>query len=414
MRFLHAADIHLDSPLRNLDRYEGAPVAEVRGATRRALENLVQLAIAREVDFVLLAGDLYDGDWKDYQTGLFFVAQMAKLQKAKIPVIGISGNHDAESRISKSLNQTSVVMLSPKTPVTHLLKEHNVAIHGRGFTSAAETQNVVRQYPPAVSGCFNIGLLHTSLDTDGGEHQRYAPCSVDDLRSLGYDYWALGHIHQRRIVAEQPWIVFPGNIQGRHIRETGAKGCMLVEIDSRNHASAKFEPLDVLRWEHCQIDATGSATSEDVLHQLSQHLQQLLATHDDLPLAVRVTFTGRCAAHAELSADLEGWRQQVRATAVEASAGRVWVEKVYLNTQSEAEHRPIAEGPLLLLREIFEQAAGDELLLTELATEYDELVRKLSAERVPLPTSEPQWLRQTLASVHAELFDRLQRGDHCP
>ena len=102
-KFIHAADIHLDSPLRGLDKYEGAPVESIRGATRRAFANLVSLSISEHVDFVILAGDIYDGDWKDYNTGLFFVKELSRLEEAGIPVVLLYGNHDAQSRITKSL-----------------------------------------------------------------------------------------------------------------------------------------------------------------------------------------------------------------------------------------------------------------------------------------------------------------------
>ncbi len=124
LRFLHAADIHLDSPLRGLERYEGAPVEEIRGATRRAFENLVDLAVSEKVAFLLLAGDLYDGDWKDYNTGLFFAAQMRRLDEAGIPVFLIAGNHDAASQITRSLRPPSnVTVLSTKKPETRLIEE---------------------------------------------------------------------------------------------------------------------------------------------------------------------------------------------------------------------------------------------------------------------------------------------------
>ncbi|QDU29986.1 putative metallophosphoesterase YhaO [Anatilimnocola aggregata] len=414
MRFIHAADIHLDSPLKNLDRYEGAPVAETRAASRRALENLVKLAIDQEVNFVVLAGDIYDGDWKDYQTGLFFVDQMARLQRAKIPVIGISGNHDAQSRISKSLSQTSIVMLPTKKPVTHRLEDFGVAIHGRGFESAAEPNNVVRDYPAAVKGYFNLGLLHTSLDGDGGEHQRYAPCSIDDLVAHGYDYWALGHIHKRQVLSERPWIVFPGNLQGRHIREAGAKGCYLVEVDGRGQATPTFMPLDVMRWEHCRVDVSAAACAAEALELMTQELQRYQTLHADLPLALRVTFAGRSVAQAEIAGDLENWKQTVRARARESQYGQVWVEKVIDNTLPPLTQQPLDEGPLLLLNQLFQQAQSDPTMLAELQTEYADLMQKLPKELMSevdsLPLSDSAWLQQTLVSVQAQLFDRLQRG----
>jgi DNA repair exonuclease SbcCD nuclease subunit len=186
-KFLHAADLHLDSPLHGLERYEGAPVDEIRGASRRALDNLVQLAIEEEVKFVLLAGDLYDGNWRDHNTGLFFVSRVVKLRDAGIAVYAISGNHDAASKMTRSLPlpnnpDGSKIMLSDKRAETVLLEALGVAIHGQGFARAAVEENVVPAVPAPKSGHFNIGLLHTSLDQDGsGEHARYAPCALQDL-----------------------------------------------------------------------------------------------------------------------------------------------------------------------------------------------------------------------------------------
>lgn len=414
MRFIHAADIHLDSPLKNLDRYEGAPVAEARSASRRALENLVKLAIDREVDFVVLAGDIYDGDWKDYQTGLFFVDQMAKLQRASIPVIGITGNHDAQSRISKSLSQTSITMLPTKKPTTHRLEALGVAIHGRGFENAVENQNVVREYPPASKGFFNIGILHTSLDGSSGEHQRYAPCSVDDLTVHGYDYWALGHVHKRQVVAERPWIVFPGNIQGRHIRETGAKGCYLVEVDGRQQASPEFVALDVMRWEHCQINVSQVGTAAEALDLFGKVIDKLPEEHGDLPIALRVTFLGQSAAQPEMARDAEHWKQEVRVRALEAQGGRLWVEKILDQTEPLEATQPLDEGPLLLLRQMFAEAKGSEAAIEQLRQEFADLVHKLpkelTADSDSIPWQDSAWLQHTLTSVQAELFDRLQRG----
>ncbi|MEO2032165.1 MAG: DNA repair exonuclease, partial [Planctomycetaceae bacterium] len=216
-RFIHAADIHLDSPLRGLQAYEGAPADEIREAVRKALENLVELAIDQKVNFVLIAGDIYDGDWKDFSTGLHFARVVTKLQRASIPVYTISGNHDAESNTTKSLPlpanpDGSPVLLSNRKAETIRLKELEVAIHGRSFKTAKETDNLALQYPSAVSGWFNIGMLHTALTGVEG-HEPYAPCTTADLLSKDYQYWALGHVHNRQQnhQPEETPIVFPGN-----------------------------------------------------------------------------------------------------------------------------------------------------------------------------------------------------------
>ena len=213
IRFIHAADPHLDSPLRGLEAHEGAPVAVLRGATRRAFENLVNLAIDEGEDFLVIAGDLYDGDWKDYSTGLFFRGQMARLKQKGIPVYLIAGNHDAASVISKKLSlPDNVHVFSTRTVESKQVDVLPVVIHGRGFPHRAVPENLAEEYTAAVAGKFNLGLLHTSLTGRPG-HDTYAPCSENDLRDKGYDYWALGHIHQPEVISEDPWIVFAGNCQ---------------------------------------------------------------------------------------------------------------------------------------------------------------------------------------------------------
>ena len=265
-RFLHTADIHLDSPLRGLERYEGAPVDELRGATREALKNLVNTAISEGVNFLLIAGDLYDGDWKDYQTGLFFAKEMSKLREAGIRVYIVFGNHDAASQITKKLGNipSNVHHFSNRKPKTEIIEDLGVAIHGQSFSKRILTENIAIAYPEARTGYFNIGLIHTSFTGREG-HEPYAPCTMDDLLSKNYDYWALGHVHKREVLHEDPWIIFPGNIQGRHIREPGPKGCTLVTVRDEGNVVMEHRDLDVLRWELCEVDGSGSQSPEEII-----------------------------------------------------------------------------------------------------------------------------------------------------
>ena len=185
-KFLHAADIHLDSPLRGLSRYESAPTEAIRGACRRAFENFVDLAIDEKVAFILLAGDLYDGDWKDYSTGIFLSRQMGRLERSGIPVFAVAGNHDAANRMTRALDRpANMKMLSERKVETLKLDNLGVAIHGRSFGARQVRDNLAAGFPPAEKGLFNIGLLHTSLDGREG-HAPYAPCTIDDLYVKGY------------------------------------------------------------------------------------------------------------------------------------------------------------------------------------------------------------------------------------
>jgi exonuclease SbcD len=186
VRFIHCADIHLDSPMRGLTRYDGAPTDLLRGATRRLFERLVDLVLEQSVDFVVIAGDLYDGDRDDFNTAIFLQRQLLRLREGGIPVVIAYGNHDAANEITKRLRLPDGVDVLPwDKPGTVLLDGLGVAIHGQSYPTKAVLEDLSLGYPPPVSDFFNIGVLHTSLDGRPG-HDRYAPCTVAALARHGY------------------------------------------------------------------------------------------------------------------------------------------------------------------------------------------------------------------------------------
>jgi DNA repair exonuclease SbcCD nuclease subunit len=326
--FIHAADIHLDSPLRGLSRYETAPAESIRDACRRAFENLVDRAIDEEAAFVLLAGDLYDGDWKDYSTGIFLSKQMGRLGQHNIRVFAVSGNHDAANRMTKSLDSPSnLKILSSKKVETVKLDDFGVAIHGRSFPTQHVKENLAAGFCPAEKGLFNIGLLHTSLDGRDG-HANYAPCSLDDLRSKSYQYWALGHIHKQEFVSEEPHVVFPGCIQGRHIREAGPRGCVLVSVDDGTVSEIEKISLDVLRWSLCDIDLTDVHVNREVLERVRKGIEQERALSEDRPLAMRIRLQGATKISDKLAAYPERLEQQIKALGAETAGDDLWIERV--------------------------------------------------------------------------------------
>lgn len=332
MKILHAADLHIDSPLRGLSAYEGAPEEDLRLATRRALENLVRLAIDLPVDAVLLAGDVYDGDWKDYQTGLYFSRQMARLERVGIRVYMVSGNHDAQNRTMRSLRlPANVHVFATNRPETVRDEKAGLAVHGQGFAKWDLTDNLAAGYPPRDGGLFNVGLLHTGLEGGHREHRLYAPCTVADLEARDYDYWALGHVHKQQIVRDEPWIVYPGNVQGRHARETGPKGCIVVTVDGELRvASVEHHDLDTARWERLDVDVTGRDDLDQVLSLVAQRFQEI---PEERLTAVRVALTGATAAHTALWRDRERILNELRAAA--GHHPNLWLEKVKVRTSSE-------------------------------------------------------------------------------
>jgi DNA repair exonuclease SbcCD nuclease subunit len=417
MKFLHAADTHLDSPLRGLERYAEAPVDEIRGATRRAFENLVALAITEAVDFVLLAGDLYDGDWRDYNTGLFFIAQMARLHEAGIRVLVIAGNHDAASQITKALRlPPNVHSFSTRAPETVVLEPLGVAVHGQGFDTRAVTADLTLAYPAAHPGLFNIGLLHTSLDGRPG-HEPYAPCTLDGLRSRGYQYWALGHVHQHEVVTGAPWVVFPGTTQGRHARETGPKGCCLVEVEDAQVQRVEHRPLDLVRWFDCPVDLTDAATTAEVYDRVGRTLAGTANEAEDRLAAVRLRLRGPCAVHARLRAEHERVVGECRALAITQGGGDLWLEKVLIETRgARSEAAALARDDALggLLRSLRELELDAERCV-DLAADLADLAAKLPPElrtdndpfAPPFDPRAPDFLATCLEDVKDLLQERL-------
>jgi DNA repair exonuclease SbcCD nuclease subunit len=344
MRFAHCADIHLDSPLRGLERYEGAPVEKIRNAPRQAFTSLVDTCIREKVDFLLIAGDLYDGDWKDFGTGLYFIAEMRRLREAEIPVFLLFGNHDAISQITRNLSHLpdNVRIFSSAEAETLPIDDLGVAVHGQSFVKRDVTTNLAASYPAPIPGLFNIGLLHTALTGRDG-HEKYAPCTVEQLAAHGYDYWALGHVHAREIVHEQPWIVFPGNLQGRHVNEPGEKGFSIVTVENGEVASVEHHPVDVLRWCRVEVDAAGATTQVVLLDKVQEEIIKAIDQTEGRFLAARVRVRGRCEIHPSLVADPEAWRSEIRAAALAAAGDNVWIEAIETETDPVVELASIGD-----------------------------------------------------------------------
>jgi DNA repair exonuclease SbcCD nuclease subunit len=333
-KLVHAADLHLDSPLVGLERYEGAPVGELRRATRGALDRLVELCLSEHAELLLLAGDLFDGSWRDYSTGLFLCERMARLREAGVRVVWLRGNHDAASRLRKHLRlPENVRELSHARPESVSFEELNLVVHGQGFAEQAVLEDLTRRYPAAVAGAVNVGLLHTALDGRPG-HDPYAPCTLSGLVDRGYDYWALGHVHAHEVVHRAPFVVYPGNLQGRHVKETGPKGAVVVTFDSAKVTSVEHRELDVVRWVRVTVDAAAAASLDDVGDAVQRALVEESHAASERLLAARVEIAGPSAAHALLKADPERVTQTVRAAALDVDAGPVWIERAVVGTHA--------------------------------------------------------------------------------
>jgi DNA repair exonuclease SbcCD nuclease subunit len=414
--FLHAADIHLDSPLRGLERYENAPIERIRGATRTSLARLVDLAMENRVDFVLISGDLYDGTWPDYNTGLFLTGQLGRLRDAKIPVFLIAGNHDAANKMTRTLSlPENVHFLRADSSETRRLDDLGVAIHGQSFARAAVLENLAEAYPLPARGWLNIGLLHTGLNGADG-HEPYAPCTIEDLRAKGYDYWALGHIHTRHTPCTDPLVVFPGNTQGRHIRETGEKGCLIVSLEPNGASKVAFHRLDSVRWDRLRIDASEASTEAELLDRVAARLDTLLSqeTDSDRLLASRIEIFGASSLHHQLHAAAERYINEVRSLAFDRGQGRVWIEKVVVQTKP-SRTIVLPDGPIEEIQSIVSSLRGDLGACEELAAELEDLRKKLPSEFLLEADSfrldDPAWIETLLDQVEPVLYELILSPD---
>lgn len=375
-RFVHTGDIHLDSPLKGLCGQQGAAAERIRTATRAALDSLVTQAIEDEVNFMIIAGDLYDGDWRDYQTGLFLVTQMGRLAQAEIPVFLLYGNHDAESLMTRRLTlPANVSLFSSRKAETFHLPHLNVALHGQSFRQRDVTDNLVSGYPAPVAGRFNIGVLHTGLGGMEG-HANYAPCATEDLINKGYDYWALAHVHQAAVLHERPHIVFCGNLQGRHIRESGPKGASLIVIEDGEVQEITRMPVDCVRWIHLRLAVGQCATSADVIDFIARAIEDAVGHEaQGRLLACRVELTGRTALHGELVASSDHLLAEARAAALGLGEEAAWIERLIIATaRPETTPRQDALGEL---QQMVETAGSDPELNMQLASSLCDLIRKL-------------------------------------
>lgn len=340
-RFIHAADIHLDSPLLNLQRYDGAPTQGLRVATREAFDNLVQLAIDEQVRFIVIAGDLYDKDSPNFHTPIHVRNKMRDLSEHGIDVFVIQGNHDAtaESKRAFALSMPeNVHVFSTQRAETKLLEDVQVAIHGQGFAKRSIETDLSADYPAALPGYFNIGLLHTNLGGNAN-HDNYAPSSREGLTSKQYHYWALGHIHRRNTsIGPNPHIIYPGNTQGRHIREAGPKGCVLVTVGSDRRASVSFRATDVWRWQLCEVDVTDCATPTEIMDSIRMTVDRAIQEAEERSLAVRVRLTGSTMAHQAWVQQASHWREALQVLMLDHFDDRVWIEKI------EAKTKPLTQG----------------------------------------------------------------------
>lgn len=375
--FLHAADLHLDTPFEGLGALHPSVAAALRDASLEAWDRLVETACRRRVAFVLLAGDLYDGPERGIRAQFRFLRGLERLAAAGIEVFVVHGNHDPveEGWTAVRSFPAGVHVFAPGEPqAVEVVRDGRriAVVHGTSFRRREERENLARRFRRAPGPGLQIGLLHAQLEGQQG-HDPWAPCSLADLRASGLDYWALGHVHRRQVVVEGDpgWVVYPGNLHGRSFKpsECGEKGSVVVEVEHDRVAGVEFVPLAPIRFERIRLSIDGLPDLPSLVRALAERAEAVRGLRGTL---CRAELVGAGPLHAEIVRSGEELLEALR----EATApGDPWIAW----DRIEAKTAPPVDREDLLGRDDFAGAflrrldalRGDGAELARLVAEID-------------------------------------------
>jgi DNA repair exonuclease SbcCD nuclease subunit len=415
-RFVHAADLHLDSPFVGLKNYQEKLAQELMEATFTAFQRIVDLCLENAAEFLLLAGDLFDGPGRSLRAQLRLRRELERLAGAGIETFIVHGNHDHLGGKSVTLTWPKGVHVFPAGQVEMAEVRRGGAtlarIYGLSHAGPEEPDNLARKFPTPERGPLAIGLLHANLDHNA-EHENYAPCSMADFTSADYDYWALGHIHRPGIRREsQPAVVYAGNPQGRHVKEAGPRGCYLVEVDG-HQARPRFHPTGVIAWEEAVQDVSSLENIDQVLEVLERTMEERRPGPPQQGLILRFSLQGRGPTHRELQ--LPGTVNEILEQLREMGQSRdpwIWVERLTAATAPAWDLAALSQGTDLVAT-LLGQLAGARQS-PEIAGEIQRLLNPLYHHHLArryLPPAESLDLPEVLEKVAADLLSLLLPGE---
>lgn len=406
--FIHAADLHLDSPFKSIAHLDPGLADRLIAESQAAFKRLIESCIDEKVDFLLVSGDAFDSGSGNLSGQLHFLDGMKKLESAGIPVYMICGNHDPLDQWSAHLDLPSNVYQFSGDQVerfAHTINDKSVGIYGISYPKRDEQRNLAQLFQSDASDVFSIGLLHGNFGSNTG-HANYAPFTLPDLQSAGMDYWALGHIHKRQVISDaRPLAIYPGNIQGRHFNETGQKGCMKVHIENGTIQHTDFLPLSKVVFERLEIDISDVENLNE-FHDRLAHLAEYTNYPEDISMLVRLTLKGATPLHSELNE--EEVRSYFHEQIQDFNSHFIYIDRIIDNTRPEfdlEERIQSADFVGDVLRR-FDSLKQDESELKSLANQLFEDIRSSKFNRYIPEMTEEECL-ETLEKGQWNLIERL-------
>ena len=379
IRFVHAADLHLDSPFKGLSDVQPEIASRLKNATFNAYQNIIDLCISERVSALLVAGDVFDGADRSLRAQLRFMDGLRRLDDAGIRSFICHGNHDPLNGWEANLPfPKGTVRFGPEVERVPVFPDDpdRAVVYGISYSEREVRYNLIPQFRTAGGERASIGLVHANVGSDTG-HAPYAPCTMEDLERTNFDYWALGHVHTRQVMRGQsPTVVYPGNPQGRHPTETGARGVYLVDISDSGEVSLDFRAVDTARWESLKVGITALENEQELVQAVDQAVEEARDAADGRDLVIRLTLTGRGPMHASLVR--EGFVEDIKAQLNDTWAGRR--PFTYCERASDATSPHVDRDERLRA----EDFVGDLLRLVDSFEKEPQLLQELYSELEPL------------------------------
>jgi DNA repair exonuclease SbcCD nuclease subunit len=408
VKFVHCSDLHLGSPFKGISGTCSELGKKLINATFDAFERIVDIAVEHSVDFILIAGDIFDSEDHSLRSRIFLRDQLERLQKYSIKCFIVCGNHDPLKSWSQAVKLPDNTMIFDSgEPQTHLVERDGkpvASVTGVSFPEAAVKKNLAKEFKRAHSVLPAIALLHSNVGSK--VHEPYAPASLADLEQAGFDYWALGHVHTFAVLKDSsPCVVYPGCSQGTSPRETGQKGCCLVEIQDGASPSVEFVPVDSIRYAFELLDITGFESYDEIFAGLNAVAERLISENGNREIILRLDIIGRSNLNHELRGeDAEG----VLGEELQNQLDGVTLDRVRVLTRNDFDLEALGEDNGFVTDIIAETdlVLNDEAGMSEIAAELKKI--RLSCRSMP-ELSETE-LREIIIQARNIALDKLLEG----